>query len=72
MKVRDLIGHSMLTRDQFITLTDHASGTEYSTEGIGRYDFGKDADTVLSFTVHTFHPTVYGIHIDAEDKRRMA
>ena len=69
MKVRDLIRHSILARGQYITVTEHVSRdikNNYSSENIGRYDFGRDQDTVLSLKVNTFRPTEYGYHIDAE------
>ena len=70
MKIKQLIAHSHLVSGQYITVRQYRPGmshTEYSTQGIGRYDFGpKDQDYVLNLKVNTFRPTEYGIHIDAE------
>ena len=66
MKVKELIGHSFLTKGQYITVVDRTNGIEYSSENIGRYDFGKNQETVLKMKVNSFRPTEYGIHIDAE------
>ena len=70
MKISQLIAHSHLVSGQYITVTDRSDRnrpTEYSSKGIGRYDFGpKNQDYVLSLKVNTFRPTAYEIHIDAE------
>lgn len=70
MKIKHLIEHSHLVSGQYITVTDRSdrnSPVEYSTKGIGRYDFGpKHQEKVLALKVNTFRPTEYGIHIDAE------
>lgn len=70
MKIRHLIAHSHLVNGQYITVTDHSdrnNPAKYSTEGIGRYNFGpKIQEKVLDLKVNTFRPTEYGIHIDAE------
>ena len=66
MKVKQLIGFTNLIKDQYITVTDHTNKIDYSSKGIGRYDFGRSQDTVLALKVNTFKPTTYGIHIDAE------
>lgn len=70
MKIRQLIAHSHLISGQYITVSDHSDRNnvnEYTTQGIGRYDFGpKLQEKVLELKVNTFRPTEYGIHIDAE------
>lgn len=66
MKVKQLISHSHLIKGQYITVTDRTTGAEYSSEKIGRYDFGRDQDVVLALKVNTFKPTAYGFHVDAE------
>lgn len=66
MKVKQLIEHSHLIKGQYITISDHTSGIEYSSEQIGRYDFGRNQEQVLRLKVNTFRPTDYGFHIDAE------
>lgn len=68
MKVKDLISHSWLEMGQYITVKEFVRlgvKIDYSSENIGRYDFGKNQDHVLNLTVATFHPTPYGYHIDA-------
>lgn len=71
MKVKDLIEHSHLVRNQYVTVTDRTDRehpVEYSSQGIGRYDFGpKNQDKVLGLKVNTFRWTDFGFHIDAEE-----
>lgn len=71
MKIKQLISHIHLVNGQYITVADRSgcnqAVVEYSTRGIGRYDFGpKHQETVMGLKVNTFRPTAYGIHIDAE------
>lgn len=65
MKVSQLISHTHLIKGQYITVTDLANNIEYSSQSIGRYDFGVNQDTIMALTVETFEPTSYGLHIHA-------
>ena len=70
MKCKDLIGHSHLTQGQYIVVIDVRNSRVFSSEGIGRYNFGRYQEQVLAMKVNSFEPTEFGLRIYAEEGRR--